>query len=85
MQRCRPNGRQHPESRTTSGCRTIPTPVGAGKEQFGSFPFGHLGETAGRMNRDVLKLIQRKDIRQALAYAAWLADESVHALELTVV
>ena len=29
--------------------------------------------------------LEPDDIRQALAYAAWLADESVHALELTVV
>jgi uncharacterized protein (DUF433 family) len=29
--------------------------------------------------------LESDDIRQALAYAAWLADESVHALELTAV
>jgi uncharacterized protein (DUF433 family) len=29
--------------------------------------------------------LEPDDIRRALAYAAWLADESVHALELTVV
>jgi uncharacterized protein (DUF433 family) len=28
--------------------------------------------------------LESDDIRQALAYAAWLADESVHALELAV-
>ena len=27
--------------------------------------------------------LEPDDIRQALEYAAWLADESVHALELT--
>jgi len=27
--------------------------------------------------------LEPDDIRQALVYAAWLADESVHALELT--
>jgi uncharacterized protein (DUF433 family) len=26
--------------------------------------------------------LEAEDIRQALAYAAWLADESVHTLEL---
>jgi uncharacterized protein (DUF433 family) len=28
--------------------------------------------------------LESDDVRQALAYAAWLADESVHVLELTV-
>lgn len=28
--------------------------------------------------------LESDDIRQALVYAAWLTDESVHALELTV-
>lgn len=28
--------------------------------------------------------LESDDIHQALAYAAWLADESVHALELAV-
>ena len=27
--------------------------------------------------------LEAEDIRQALSYAAWLADESVHTLELT--
>ena len=27
--------------------------------------------------------LEKEDIRQALSYAAWLADESVYALELT--
>jgi uncharacterized protein (DUF433 family) len=27
--------------------------------------------------------LEAEDVRQALAYAAWLADESVHTLELT--
>jgi uncharacterized protein (DUF433 family) len=28
--------------------------------------------------------LEPEDIRQALAYAAWLAEESVYALELTI-
>jgi uncharacterized protein (DUF433 family) len=27
--------------------------------------------------------LEREDIRQALAYAAWLADESIYALEIS--
>lgn len=44
-----------------------------------------LNMVAGGMSEDEIidayPYVEREDIRQAILYAAWLADESVHRLE----